>query len=62
MLNLFKKHTKKEIEIVAVDGKDVDKSFIDTRKEMNYSIPAYDEMIEELVNLINTNRELYAQY
>lgn len=62
LLNLFKKYTKKDIEIVAIDGKAVDKSFIDTRQGMNYSIPDYDEMIEKLVNLINTNRELYAQY
>lgn len=62
LLNLFKKYTKKEIEIIAVDGKEVDKSFIDTRKEMNYSIPDYDEMIEEMIELINYNPNLYAQY
>ncbi|MDT8339220.1 MAG: SDR family oxidoreductase [Sulfurimonas sp.] len=62
LLNLFKKYTKKDIEIIAVDGKEVDKSFIDTRKEMNYSIPDYDEMIENMARLIHKNRELYGQY
>lgn len=37
LLNLFKKYTQKDIVINQVDGKKVDKSFIDTRKEMNYS-------------------------
>lgn len=62
LLNLFKKYTKKDIEIVAVNGKEVDKSFIDTRKEINYDIPDYDVMIKEMVDFIFNNRELYSQY
>ncbi|QOY52693.1 dTDP-4-dehydrorhamnose reductase family protein [Candidatus Sulfurimonas baltica] len=61
LLNLFKKYTKKDIDIIAVDGKKVDKSFIDTRKEIDYAIPSYDEMVKDMVNLINNNK-LYSQY
>lgn len=62
LLNLFKKYMKKDIEIISVDGKEVDKSFIDTRKEINYSIPSYDEMIKNMAELINSNRDTYKQY
>ena len=62
LLNLFKKYTKKEIEIFAVDGKELDKSFIDTRQEIDYLIPSYDAMIQDMVNLIKTNANLYQQY
>ena len=36
ILQLFKKYTKKDIEILPVDGVRLDKSFIDTRKLINY--------------------------
>ena len=62
LLNLMKKHMKKEIEIVAVDGKEVDKSFIDTRREINYEIPSYDVMIQDLSKLIVQKKDLYSQY
>jgi len=62
LLNLFKKYTKKEIQILPVAGKDVDKSFIDTRKELGYIIPSYDEMIDEMVNMIKTHPKIYQQY
>lgn len=62
LLNLFKKYTKKTIEIISIDGKETDKSFIDTRAEINYIIPNYDVMIKEMVGLIDNNRELYSQY
>lgn len=61
LLNLFKKYTKKNIEIIAVDGKKVDKSFIDTRKEINYVIPDYETMVKDMINLMRDN-ELYSQY
>lgn len=62
LLNLFKKYTNKDIEIIAVDGKKVDKSFIDTRQEIGYVIPDYDEMIKDMVEVIRDNKKLYAQY
>jgi len=62
LLNLFKKYTKKDIEIIPFEGKKVDKSFIDTRKEMNSIIPSYDVMVKEMVDLISNNKKLYTQY
>ena len=40
----------------------VDKSFNDTRQEINYEIPDYDTMIRDMLFLINNNKELYRQY
>lgn len=62
LLNLFKKYTKKDIEIIAVNGKEVDKSFIDTRKEMNYIIPDYETMVKDMIELVGENKVLYKQY
>lgn len=62
LLNLFKKYTKKDIDIIAVDGKEIDKSFIDTRKEINYTIPDYNKMVKDMVSLMIINKELYEQY
>jgi dTDP-4-dehydrorhamnose reductase len=62
LLELFRKETKKNIVINKIDGPAIDKSFIDTRKEMNYSIPPYATMIKNMVDLIRNDRDLYAQY
>jgi dTDP-4-dehydrorhamnose reductase len=62
LLKLFKKHTKKNINIKQVDGKDIDKSFTDTRLLINYTIPSYDEMVADMVKSINNNPSLYSQY
>lgn len=62
LLSLFKKYTNKDINIIAVNGKEVNKSFIDTREEINYVIPDYDLMVKEMIELIKSNRELYWQY
>ena len=62
LLCLLKKHLKKEIEINSIIGKKINKSFSDTRKEINYKIPNYEEMIIEMEEVINNNRELYRQY
>jgi dTDP-4-dehydrorhamnose reductase len=62
LLKLFQKYTGKEIEIIPVDGKEVDKSFVDTRQEIDYDIPDYDTMIGEMVDQIKRNPIRYAQY
>ena len=62
LLKLFKKYTGKEIDILPIDGKGVDKSFIDTRKLIDYKIPSYEEMVVEMTNLIRSNKVLYSQY
>jgi dTDP-4-dehydrorhamnose reductase len=62
LLKLFQKYTKKDISIKPFDGKNVDKSYIDTRLLMNYKIPSYDQMISNMVSLISDNVTLYSQY
>ena len=62
LLHLFKKYTNKNIEISKVDGIVTNKSFVDTRQEINYQLPTYDEMIREMVSLIKNNRILYSHY
>ena len=61
LLQLFKKYTKKEINIEPSDRRSTDKSFIDTRLLLNYKIPSYDKMIFEMIELIK-NKKLYNQY
>ena len=62
LLHLFKKYTNKNIEISKVDGIVTNKSFIDTRQEIDYQLPTYDEMIRDMVSLIKNNRILYSHY
>jgi len=62
LLHLFKNYTNKNIEILKVDGSDINKSFIDTRKEINYLLPTYNQMISDMVTLIKNNRTLYGHY
>jgi dTDP-4-dehydrorhamnose reductase len=62
LLGLFKKHTKKDININPIDRISADKSFVDTRLLMDYEIPSYDQMIFDMVGLIANNRSLYSQY
>jgi dTDP-4-dehydrorhamnose reductase len=62
LLMLFKKYTQKDINIIKIDGKETNKSFIDTRKLLDFQIPSYDIMIFEMVELIRNNKSLYSQY
>ena len=62
LLKLFQKHTKKDIIIRPVDGKNIDKSFLDTRLLINYKIPSYDKMISAMANIVAINKSLYSQY
>jgi dTDP-4-dehydrorhamnose reductase len=62
LLSLLKKHTGKDIDIVKVPGRVTNKSFLDTRLEINYRIPSYDAMVKDITQLIKNNRQLYKQY
>jgi len=60
LLKLFQKYTEKEISISPVEGKGVDKSFLDTRVLMDYDIPDYENMIKEMVvNIKSSNMYSY---
>ncbi len=62
LLKLFKKHTKKEINILPIEDHALDKSFIDSRLLINYRIPSYDDMVFSMIEEIKINKSLYSQY
>jgi dTDP-4-dehydrorhamnose reductase len=62
LLGLFKKYSKKDIKIIPVQGRKTNKSLVDTRKLLNYTIPTYDIMIKDMFDMISRNRLLYSQY
>jgi dTDP-4-dehydrorhamnose reductase len=62
LLGLFKVHTNKLIDINPVEENNIDKSFIDSRKLINYEIPSYDEMVREMVFDITQSKGLYSHY
>jgi dTDP-4-dehydrorhamnose reductase len=62
LLKLFQKYVKKDIDITPVNGKNVNKSFIDTRLLRKYRIPSYEQMVIDMVSLIFKNKLLYSHY
>ena len=62
LLNLIKKHTKKAILIHPLDKKIIYKNFIDTRKELNFIIPSYDEMVKFMIEDILKDKTKYQHY
>lgn len=62
LLTLIKKYTRKNILIHPFESKIINKSFIDTRQELDFQIPSYEEMVKEMVEMINKNKKLYIQY
>ena len=52
LLKLFAKYTGKEIKINKYENYHSDKTLIDTRKEFNYTVLSYEEMIKEMVEEI----------
>ena len=62
LLMLFKKYTNKNIEIESVSGKMNNKSFINTRKDIDYVVPSYEVMVREMVDGIRNHGALYYQY
>ena len=62
LLNLFKKFTKKTVNINPQLNFKTDKSFVDSRKEIDYQIPTYKTMIKNMINDIKSNKILYSHY
>jgi dTDP-4-dehydrorhamnose reductase len=62
LLNLFRKHMKKVIQICPVEVIKSNKSFCDTRGLLDYKIPSYDQMVSEMAQLIFSQKSLYRQY
>lgn len=62
LLNLIKKHTKKNILIHPCNIKKSNKSFRDSRNELNFAIPSYEKMIDEMIRAILKDKTTYKQY
>lgn len=52
----------KNIEIKSVEGKNVDKSLVDNRKESSLAVPVYDVMLKELYAFMHENKNYYKHY
>lgn len=57
LLRLFKKYTNKNINITEDDSLISDKSLINSRKDFDFEIPDYNEMIEEMCKWINNHKK-----
>jgi len=62
LLLLFKKHTGHKVEVLPVEGKHVNKSFVDSRKLLQDLVPDYNQMIEDMVAFMRENKKLYPHY
>ena len=62
LLKLFQKYTSKDTTISPVAGYKTNKSFLDTRKLLDFEIPSYEIMISEMVEFMRNNESLYSQY
>ena len=61
LLVLFRKFTNKDIDIQPISGKNIDKSFLDTRLLINYKIPTYEKMVFDMVEQ-TINNKIYSKY
>jgi len=62
LLSLIKKYTKKSISIIPVEGKKTNKSFIDTRNELDFIIPSYNQMVKDMIVNAKKNKKTYSHY
>jgi len=62
LLQIINDKTKKNLVINSIKTSFSDKSFMDTRKELDYIIPSYEFMISELVEFVKTNSANYPHY
>lgn len=62
LLEMFKRFSGKKIKINRVDGINEDKSFVDTRNELTYQIPNYEEMVSKMIAMTKSKSNLYKNY
>jgi len=62
LLCLIKKNTKKNIKIHKFINNECNKSFIDTREEINFTIPTYNEMVKFMIEDILKDKTKYQHY
>jgi dTDP-4-dehydrorhamnose reductase len=60
LLLLFNKYTKQNLNVTPIDGNNSDKSLIDTRKLINYTVPSYDEMVFNMIEFTKEHNHLYS--
>lgn len=63
LLILFKKvFNKRDIKIEGIDGTNLDKTLVNTRKDFIFKILTYPDMIEEMKDWMDKHKELYRHY
>ncbi len=63
LLGLFNKYLRREkVTIIPVNKMAADKSLKRTRREFNYIIPDYEQMVSELADWMREHRYLYPHY
>lgn len=61
LLTLFQKHTNKQIKIIPYEDRVSDKSLLNTKKNLNYQIPSYENMVRDMIKIIK-DKKLYYHY
>lgn len=63
LLNLFNKYMKEDrIIIKPSDSLNLNKSLVNNRKDFNFVVPAYEQMIKEMKMWILDHKEIYTHY
>ena len=62
LLKLFNRLKVEPITIIPSDDYDVDKSMVNTRKDFQFDVPTYSDMICGIKEWIKKHREFYPQY
>ncbi|HEY5586300.1 MAG TPA: sugar nucleotide-binding protein [Ruminiclostridium sp.] len=62
LLLLIKTVFNKETTVTPFENTKIDKSLINHRKDFNFIVPSYQQMIQEMKNWIVTNEGLYPHY
>lgn len=62
LLNLFNKNFNREVQIEIEDEFSVNKSLVNSRKDFDFEVPSYEQMIIEMKDWINNHKEIYPHY
>ncbi|WP_379138016.1 SDR family oxidoreductase [Paenibacillus sp. sgz500958] len=63
LLQLFNRYIRKEqVDIIPVDSAQVDKSLVNHRKDFEFKVPSYEQMIKDTEQWIHAHKELYPHY
>jgi len=59
LLLLFKKYSKKNIDISIDDTYTSDKTLVNTNKQFDFNLPSYDDMVREMIEWIELHEDMY---